>query len=277
MYYYRISIRLPPKSCKRLAKLHFSLFTHNLQKIFTFALYNNLHISNLLWKEAFYLQFRHEIKHEINHHDMLILRQRLQAVMKPDSNAVNGKYEIRSLYFDNLNDKALREKLNGVNIREKYRIRLYNNDTSMINLERKFKHGGLGYKESTTLTPEQAQAIANGDVSWMSTSTDEIILGFYTRIRNEGLTAKVIVDYTREPFVFAPGNVRVTLDYNIRTGLACTDFLNPDCVTIPIKDSPSILEVKWDNYLPNVIRDIVQLDGRRNAAFSKYAVCRMYD
>ena len=223
------------------------------------------------------MQFRHEIKHEINHHDMLILRQRLQAVMKPDSNAVNGKYEIRSLYFDNLNDKALCEKLNGVNIREKYRIRLYNNDTSMINLERKFKHGGLGYKESTTLTPEQAQAIANGNVSWMSTSTDEVILGFYTRIRNEGLTAKVIVDYTREPFVFAPGNVRVTLDYNIRTGLACTAFLNPDCVTIPIKDSPSILEVKWDNYLPNVIRDIVQLDARRNAAFSKYAVCRMYD
>ena len=223
------------------------------------------------------MQFRHEIKHEINHHDMLILRQRLQAVMKPDSNAVNGKYEIRSLYFDNLDDKALREKLNGVNIREKYRIRLYNNDTSMINLERKFKHGGLGYKDSATLTPEQALSIANGDVSWMATSTDEVILGFYTRIRNEGLAAKVIVDYTREPFVFAPGNVRVTLDYNIRTGLACTDFLNPDCVTIPIKDSPSILEVKWDNYLPNVIRDIVQLDGRRNAAFSKYAVCRMYD
>ena len=228
-------------------------------------------------KGAFYLQFRHEIKHEINHHDMLILRQRLQAVMKPDSNAVNGKYEIRSLYFDNLDDKALREKLNGVNIREKYRIRLYNNDTSMINLERKFKHGGLGYKDSATLTPEQALSIANGDVSWMATSTDEVILGFYTRIRNEGLAAKVIVDYTREPFVFAPGNVRVTLDYNIRTGLACTDFLNPDCVTIPIKDSPSILEVKWDNYLPDVIRDIVQLDGRRNAAFSKYAVCRMYD
>ena len=223
------------------------------------------------------MQFRHEVKHEISNHDMLVLRQRLRAVMKPDDNAVDGKYEIRSLYFDNLDDKALREKLNGVNIREKYRIRLYNNDTSMINLERKFKRGGLGYKDSAALTPEQALSIANGDVSWMATSTDEVILGFYTRIRNEGLAAKVIVDYTREPFVFAPGNVRVTLDYNIRTGLACTDFLNPDCVTIPIKDSPSILEVKWDNYLPNVIRDIVQLDGRRNAAFSKYAVCRMYD
>ena len=223
------------------------------------------------------MQFRHEVKHEISSHDMLILRQRLRAVMQPDAHAVNGRYEIRSLYFDNLDDKALREKLDGVNIREKYRIRLYNNDTSFIHLERKFKHGGLGYKDSANLTPEMAQAIAGGDVEWMRDSTDEVIFGFYTRIRNEGLKAKVIVDYTREPFVFGPGNVRVTLDYNIRTGMSCTDFLNPACVTVPVPDSPCILEVKWDNYLPDVIRDAVQLDGRRAAAFSKYAACRMYD
>lgn len=223
------------------------------------------------------MQFRHEVKHEISNHDMLILRQRLRAVMKPDYHAVNGQYEIRSLYFDNLDDKALREKLDGVNIREKYRIRLYNNDPSTIRLERKFKRGGLGVKTSADLTPEQTQKIVAGDVEWLSQSNDEVFLGFYTRVRNEGLKAKVIVDYIREPFVFAPGNVRVTLDYGIRTSINCTDFLNPDCVTIPINDSPCILEVKWDNYLPDVIRNAVQLGGRRSAAFSKYAASRMYD
>lgn len=222
-------------------------------------------------------QFRHEVKHEISRTDMLILRPRLRAVMKPDSHAVDGKYEIRSLYFDNLDDKALREKLEGVNIREKYRIRLYNNNASVIHLERKFKHGGLGYKDSADLTAEQAQAIADGNVDWMAESDNEVILGFYTRIRNEGLKARVIVDYTREPFVFGPGNVRVTLDYNIRTGLGCTDFLNPDCVTVPVKNSPCILEVKWDGFLPDVIRDIVQLENRQTGAYSKYAACRMYD
>lgn len=223
------------------------------------------------------MQFRHEVKHEISHHDMLILRQRLRAVMKPDPHAVNGQYTIRSLYFDTLDDKALREKLDGVNIREKYRIRLYNNDPSVIHLERKFKHGGLGNKTSANLTPEQAQAIADGDVEWMSHSTDEVILGFYTKLRNEGLKPTVIVDYTREPFVFGPGNVRVTLDYGIRTGMRCTDLLNSDCVTVPIPDSPCILEVKWDAYLPDVIRDAIQLENRRGSAFSKYAACRMYD
>ena len=222
------------------------------------------------------MQFRHEVKHEISNHDMLILRQRLRAVMKQDTHAVMGRYEIRSLYFDNPEDKALREKLDGVHVREKYRIRLYNNDSSTIRLERKFKYGNLGYKASVNLTPRQAQAIANGDLEWMSRSTDEVILGFYTRIRNEGLKATVIVDYIREPFVFVPGNVRVTLDYGIRTAMSCTDFLNPDCVTVPIMGSPCILEVKWDNYLPDIIRNAIQLEGRHSAAFSKYAASRIY-
>lgn len=165
------------------------------------------------------MQYRHEVKHEISNLDMLILRQRLRAVMAPDSHAIDGQYEIRSLYFDNPDDKALREKLDGVSRREKYRIRMYNNDPSVIRLERKFKCSGLGYKESALLTQAQACRIAGGDIHWMAASTDEVILRFYTCIRNEGLAAKVIVDYTREPFVFVPGNVRVTLDYNIRTAL----------------------------------------------------------
>lgn len=197
--------------------------------------------------------------------------------MMPDSHTKDGKYEIRSLYFDNPDDKALREKLDGVITREKYRIRLYNHDPSVIHLERKFKHGGLGFKDTAFLTPVQAQRIANGDIRWMADSADEMLLGFYSRLRNEGLTARVIVDYTREPFVFGPGNVRVTLDYNIRTALRCIDFLNPDCSTIPVPGDPCILEVKWDQYLPDVIRDMVQLGSRYSIAYSKYAACRMYD
>lgn len=228
-------------------------------------------------KEEHDLQFRHEVKHEISNSDMMILRQRLRAVMHPDPHAINGKYEIRSLYFDNLDDKALREKLDGVSIREKYRIRFYNHDSSVLHLERKVKHGSLGYKDSTTLSEAQARSIASGDTAWMADSTDEVILGFYSRIRSEGLHPKVIVDYTREPFVFAPGNVRITLDYNIRTALRSTDFLNSNCITIPVPDAPCILEVKWDSFLPDVIRDAVQLGYRHSTAYSKYAACRMYD
>lgn len=220
--------------------------------------------------------FRHEWKHEINYSDMIILRQRLRAVMKPDENAVDGKYFIRSLYFDNLSDKALREKIDGVNCREKFRIRYYNGDTSLIHLEKKSKINGLGSKQSANFSAEEAQKIVDGDYDWMIGCGRPLVQELYSKMMSQGLRPKTIVDYTREPFVFSAGNVRVTLDYDIRTGLYCTDFLNTDCITFPAGNAPVILEVKWDEFLPSVIRDIVQLESRRTSAFSKYAVCRIY-
>ena len=222
------------------------------------------------------MDFRHEWKHEINYSDMVVLRQRLKAVMKPDENAVNGKYFIRSLYFDNISDKALREKIYGVNCREKFRIRYYNGDTSLIHLEKKSKINGLGNKQSANLSADEAQKIVDGDLNWMADCDRPLVQELYSKMKSQGLRPKTIVDYTREPFVFSAGNVRVTLDYDIRTGLYCTDFLNPHCITIPAGNVPIILEVKWDEFLPSVIRDIVQLESRRTAAFSKYAVCRIY-
>lgn len=222
------------------------------------------------------MKYRHEWKHVISCCDMLILRQRLSAVAKRDIHTVDGKYMIRSLYFDNAYDKVLREKIDGVNIREKFRIRYYNNDTSQIHLEKKSKVNGLCLKEMAELSAVQAQAIADGDYEWMIKSGVPLIVEFYSKIMSQGLRPRTIVDYTREPFVFAPGNVRVTLDYNIRTGMDCTDFLNPDCVTVSAGDAPIILEVKWDEYLPDIIRDAVQLSNCRTGTFSKYAVCRIY-
>jgi len=222
------------------------------------------------------MDYRHEWKHEISTSDMIAIRQRMRAIAKSDTHALDGKYEIRSLYFDNLADEALREKIDGVNCREKFRIRYYNDDLSFIRLEKKSKWNGLGNKQSTTLSADEAQAIVDGDLDWMMDSERPLLQELYTKMTLQGLGPKTIVDYTREPFVYAPGNVRVTLDYNIRTGLGCTDFLNPNAITIPAGDAPIILEVKWDEYLPSVIRDAVQLNGRRTSAFSKYAICRIY-
>ncbi len=222
------------------------------------------------------MKYRHEWKHEISYGDMLALRQRLSAIMKQDEHAIGGKYLVRSMYFDNASDKVLREKIDGVNVREKFRIRYYNGDTSLIHLEKKSKSNGLCLKKSVPLSFEQAQAIASGDYEWMVDSGVPLIQELYSKMMSQGLRPKTIVDYTREPYVFAPGNIRVTLDYNIRTGMACTDFMNPSCVTVPAGDAPIILEVKWDEYLPDIIRDAVQVPNCRAGAFSKYAVCRIY-
>lgn len=131
-------------------------------------------------------------------------------------------------------------------------------------------------KRTAALTAAEAQDIADGFLDWMPDSPKELVRELYVKMRIQGQRPKIIVDYIREPFVFGPGNVRVTLDYDIRAGLCCSDFLNPDCITIPAGDAPVILEVKWDSFLPDIIRDAVQLPGRRVTAFSKYAQCRIY-
>jgi hypothetical protein len=222
------------------------------------------------------LDFRHEWKHVINAADMMELRARLRAVCQTDAHAVDGKYLIRSLYFDTPTDQALREKLDGVCRREKFRIRCYNGDYSIIHLEKKSKYDGLGQKAKARLTVPEMQALLRGETEWMLQGDRPLLEELYCKMKNCGLQPKTIVDYTREPFIYGPGNVRVTLDYNIRSGVRCIDFLDPDCPTLPVQDDPIILEVKWDAFLPSVIRDAVQLRDRRTSSYSKYAACRVY-
>lgn len=222
------------------------------------------------------MDFRHEWKIEINMADHLMLRSRLKAIMDSDPHAVNGKYFIRSLYFDSPTDRALLEKINGVDRREKFRIRYYNGDTGFLCLEKKSKFNGLCNKQSAQITAQQAQSIVNGDTTWMMGSSLPLVQELYYKMKTKRLAPKTVVDYVREPFVYRPGNVRVTFDYGIRTGLSSTDFLNARFVTVPAGDAPILMEIKWNAFLPDIVRDAIQLPGRRATAFSKYAQCRIY-
>lgn len=249
------------------------------------------------------MDFRHEWKHLIGYGDLLVLRSRLSAAMQLDPHARGGSYRIRSLYFDNVYDRALREKIESVNHREKFRIRLYNCDSSFIHLEKKSKVNGLCNKQQTVLTPAEVEALVAGrtesfeslggpfgdalaDASGnpfggaaggpFAVSDRPLLAELLWKMRSQVLRPATIVDYIREPFVYAPGNVRVTLDYDIRTGMRCTDVLDPSCVTVPVRGRPIVLEVKWDEYLPTFVRDLVQVPSTRSTAFSKYAASRMY-
>jgi len=227
--------------------------------------------------------YRHEIKHEITRADMQVIRSRMRAIGRIDPNTIDGKYHIRSLYFDTLGDDALRAKLDGLAIRDKFRIRCYNKSTDFIKLEKKSKRMGLGTKDAAPLSADMVTAILSGDTDWMPLSEHELIREFYVRMKTECLVPRTIVDYTREPFIYDAGNVRVTLDYDIRTGLTNTNMLDFDAPTVPVKpigygcvnSSPIILEVKWDKFLPEVIRRAVQLPARE-VAYSKFAASRMY-
>ena len=222
------------------------------------------------------MEWRHEIKHYITQADAVAIRQNLSAVAAVDPHAgKDGCYRIRSLYFDDLRDTALWEKLDGVNERRKFRIRYYNEDLSYIVLECKMKRDDVGCKLQERLTQEELSRIIAGDIGWMASSGRPLLVTLYVEMKTRGLKPKCVVEYMRVPFVYGPGNVRVTIDWNIRTGPP-GQFMNPRGLTLPVEGNPMLLEVKWDEYLPSIIRRATALKGRGSTAFSKYAACRVY-
>jgi len=220
---------------------------------------------------------RHELKHRITYEDYLIMRTRLDKIAEYDGHTdENGIYVIHSLYFDNISDKVLREKLDGTDFREKFRIRYYNDDTSYIRLEKKSKIHGLCDKKSAALKKEEVEKICNGDIGFLLQSNEPLLQELYAKMKYQLLKPRCIVDYERIPYLYKPGNVRVTFDRNIRTGLYHNQLFDRDVATVSAEEGTIILEVKYDAFLPEVIEKAVRVPNRRATAFSKYAACRRY-
>ena len=225
------------------------------------------------------LKFRHELKYYITEADYMTIRSRLRNIAGPDPFAdENGIYSIRSLYFETPGDKVLQEKLTGVKNREKFRIRMYNCDSSFIRLEKKLKINTATSKVSCLISREEADNILSGDIAWMKDADRELLRELYSKMKFQQLRPKTIVEYERECFIYKPGNVRVSIDSNIRTGITnTTKFFETFLPTAKTFGVPVIImEIKYDNFLPSIIRAMVQLPNRRVTAFSKYASARMF-
>ena len=218
---------------------------------------------------------RHELKHYINVADYAQIRARLRAVAKPDKNAgTDGGYIIRSLYFDNYSDKAVVEKLSGQSRREKFRLRLYNGDTSFIRLERKSKANRLAYKESAAITAEQCAELLAGDYGCLKQPDAPLFMELYTKIHYQNLRSRNIVEYHREAYVYHAGNVRITFDTRIKTSNNVAGFLTPNLTTIPAANA-IIMEIKYDSFIPDFICNCLQIGWRNQTEFSKYVVARL--
>ena len=223
-------------------------------------------------------RFRHELKFEVDHGQYLCIRQRLRAVCEPDPHTGNdGTYLIRSVYFDNIDDKALREKINGNSMREKFRIRYYNDSLDYVTLEKKQKINDLCKKVECSLTKDEMCDILSGDTAFMRDHPAQLVRELYSLMTSDGLRPRVLVSYRREPYIYGPGNVRVTFDFGIRTTVFSKGFTG-DSHDISATDDPAvmIMEVKYDDFLPEIIQSLVCEGDIRQQSFSKYEACRRY-
>lgn len=224
--------------------------------------------------------YRHELKYFINNGDYVLLQKRLSATMEHDKNAAanGGEYFIRSLYYDDLDDIALREKLDGVDDRDKFRIRIYDLSDSLIKLECKHKDAGYIKKQSINLSREEYETLRRGNYTFLLRRPEPFARRMFAEFSLRPLRPVVMVDYMREAFVFPLENVRVTFDRDIRTALRSTELFNGNVPTFPvIDDYDMVLEVKFNRYLPTYIRALLQLDADMRSAISKYVLCRKYE
>ena len=221
--------------------------------------------------------FRHELKYLVSDAELAVLRARLKHLMNHDAHAgATGCYLIRSIYFDDLENSAYYENVNGVNDRSKWRIRCYNGSDDAIFLENKKKSASMTLKESCRLTREVFDAIMQRDALLSMTGNEDAVLNrFLIERTTKPLKPRVIVQYEREPFFFRQGNVRVTFDRKITSSRSFAEFFGGRLKGRPVMPSgQQILEVKYDDYLPDHIYHAVQLRNMRQETFSKYYLCR---
>ena len=223
--------------------------------------------------------YRHELKYYINMGDYALLSKRLSHCMDRDKNAdANGEYFIRSLYFDDIEDTAFRRKLDGVESRDKYRIRIYNLGDDVIKFERKHKQGPYVLKDSARLTRRECDALIGGDPSFLLRRDEPFLKQMYGVFVTKRMLPRVIVDYAREAYVYPYEDVRITFDKGIKTGFRAVDLFDANIPTYPaVEGYGMVMEVKFNRSLPLHIRALIQTDAHTRSAISKYCLCRRYE
>lgn len=225
------------------------------------------------------MSIRHELKYLISPIDAHVLVQRFSTFFARDRHAgADGSYTVRSLYFDTPDDALLRQNKEGVSRREKWRLRTYG-EGGMLRLEKKAKHAGASEKSSCTLSSEEARELVDegrAPLAW-ERCDHPVKREFYGRQEAYLLRAASVVCYRREAFIYAPGNVRLTIDSHIASSPNSRALLDPSVPLVPIDPGRVLLEVKFDAFLPDVVRAAIETPGAVRSAYSKYALGRRYE
>lgn len=222
------------------------------------------------------MEYRHELKFLVTDVDLEVLRYRLKVIMKPDSHQNGAAYTIRSLYFDDLNNSCLKENEDGIDNRYKYRLRIYNGSDSVIKLEKKSKTRGMTRKISVKVASEDCRSYMEGKWIPFTEDTSNLEKEFRAKMRGEGVRPVSIVEYERTAFIEPVGNVRVTFDRNICGSDRVGDFLWKPSLVPLLPKGQHILEVKYDELLPEYIAGCLELGSLQRTAFSKYYYARTY-
>ncbi|MBP5230459.1 MAG: polyphosphate polymerase domain-containing protein [Clostridia bacterium] len=216
---------------------------------------------------------RHEEKFLIDLREYAIIRSRAEAAMLPDPHGDNGRQLITSLYYDDRMDSALAEKLDGIRVHTKYRVRTYDCGESPVQLERKVKRGIMTEKYGATISPSAIPMLSDAQADFSQFGKKALILA--TEMRAKGQFPAIIVRYTREAFEFPELDCRLTFDTRVEALPGNAEHLFDDSSGgIPaLPRNAVVMEVKYGDRAPAFLRKIAACGGMQ-LSVSKYALCR---
>lgn len=221
------------------------------------------------------LRWRNEHKYWITWEQYHVLRHRLRPLARRDSHTDGaGEYKVRSLYFDTADETHAFEKLSGVSRRAKYRIRIYDCDDDWGRLEIKHRDGHRVAKETVKLSREEVNDLIARRIP-VDKGRAPALTKLQMGLRRSGANPKCVVDYIREPYVFGPGNVRITFDKHLRAGPWSRSIYDPNLPTLSVRgEGDMILEIKYDGFLPMIMKRLFPSSILGPVAISKYMLCR---
>lgn len=223
------------------------------------------------------MDYRHELKFLVSDAELELIRYRLKLLMRQDAHQKEAGYTVRSLYFDDFNNSCMQENENGIDNRRKYRIRIYDGEDTVIKLEKKIKCRDMTRKISREISRENCQTYMSGRAPRLNQSSTQLEKELYAEIKMSGMHPVTVVEYERMAFVEPKGNVRITFDRNISGSEHLKHFLDRKILTVPLLPKGShVLEVKYDELLPDYIAQVLELGTLQRTAFSKYYYARNY-
>lgn len=223
------------------------------------------------------MDYRHELKFLVSDAQLQLIHYRLKLLMGQDRHQKESAYTVRSLYFDDFYNSCVEENESGIDRRRKYRIRIYDGNDETIKLEKKIKYRGMTKKVSREISRKDCLVYMSGRAPQLTADSTELEKELYAEMKTRGMHPVTLVEYERSAFVEPRGNVRVTFDRNISGSEAIERFLDKSVMAAPLLPKGShVLEVKYDELLPEYIAQALEIGALQRSAFSKYYYARNY-
>ena len=218
---------------------------------------------------------RQEKKYLINIEQYYHLSRRFSKLLMEDKHSSGDGYTIRSLYFDQLDDNDFEEKIDGIEVRKKIRLRNYGENSQTAKLEMKQKQGLLQKKRSLSLDKEQSLRLIRGDCSVLLESESTFAAECFGLMNMQFYRPKAVIAYTRKVFIANENEIRITFDHNIKGSESCFDIFSENLVENIIFDpSAVVMEVKFNGFLLSYIKDMINEANVSELAVSKYCLGR---